>query len=110
MGATGLLSDKNRKAMPALPKTGTQVVDFDASATGNRTTAIPGSVCFVRATADCWIKRGTTDVTATVTPGADVFFVGANDGWWDYNLPAGGNYLAVIGATAAGKLYVLETS
>lgn len=111
MGGTGLLKDKNMKDMPTVPKLGTQVVTFDDSATDNRTTAIPGSVCFVRSTADVWIKRGGAAVTGTITPGDDVFFVGANDGWWDYNLPSGENYFVAIAPSGgSGTLYIEETS
>jgi len=109
MGATGLLLDKNKENMPTVPKLGTQSVAFDAATTTNRTTSIPGSVCFVRATIDCWIKRGTVAVTATTTPAEDVFFLGANDGWMDYDLYGTKTYFAAIGASASGVLYVMET-
>jgi hypothetical protein len=111
MGATGLLKDKNMKDMPTVPKKGTQVVTFDDSTDTNRTTALPGNICFVRATEDVWITRGGAAVTGTITPGDDTFFVGANDGWWDYNLPSGENYIAAIATSGgSGTLYVLETS
>lgn len=111
MRATGLLKDKNMKDMPTVPKLGTQVVTFDDSTTSNRSTAIPGNICFVRATSDVWIKRGGSSVTGTITPGDDVFFVGENDGWWDYNLVSGGNYFAAIAPSGgSGTLYILETS
>ena len=109
MAATGLLKDKNMKDMPTVPKLGTQTVSFDSSTTTNRTTAIPGNVCFVRSTVDCWIKRGPVTVTGTTTPADQVFFVGANDGWVDYNTYSGFEYFAVIGATTSGTLLVMET-
>lgn len=109
MGATGLLLDKNKNDMPTVPKLGTQSVTFDTSTTTNRTTSIPGSVCFVRATADCWIKRGTVAVTGTKTPAEDVFFVGLNDGWFDFDLYSTKTYFAVIGDSASGTLLVMET-
>lgn len=108
--ATGLMKDKNLKDMPTVPKKGTQVVTFDDSTTSNRTTALDGNICFIRATSDVWITRGGSSVVGTVTPGDNTFFVGANDGWWDYDMPVGSNYFAAIADTGgSGTLYVLET-
>lgn len=110
MGATGLLKDKNMKDMPFVPKKGTKVVSFDDSTTTNRTAALDGNICFIRATADVWITRGDAAVTGTVTPGDNTFFVGADDPYVDYDMPAGDNYFAAIADSGgSGTLYVVET-
>jgi hypothetical protein len=109
MAATGLLKDKNMKDMPTVPKKGTQTVNFDSATTSNRSTALPGNICFIRATVDCWIKRGGSAVTGVATAGDDAFFIGANDGYWDFDLPTGKNYIAPLAESGSGKIYIIET-
>jgi hypothetical protein len=110
MAATGLLKDKNSRDMPTVPKGGSQTVFFDASTTSNRTTALTGNVCFVLSTADVWIKRGGSSVTGVATAGADAFFIPANSGYWDIDLPADENYLAPLAESGTGTLHVIYTS
>lgn len=110
MGATGLLKDKNARDMPTVPKEGTQTVSFDAVTTSNRSTALTGNVCFVTSTADVWIKRGGSSVTGVATAGADAFFLPAGQGYWDFDLPSGKNYIAPLAESGSGTLYIIYTS
>lgn len=109
MGATGLLKDKNHRDMPTVPKKGTQTVSFDASDTSNRSTALPGSICFVATDSDVWIKRGGAAVTGVATAGTDAFFLRSGEGYWDLNLPSGENYIAPLSVSGTGTLYIIET-
>jgi hypothetical protein len=110
MAATGLLKDKNMKDMPTVPKAGTLTVNFDSATTSNRSTAIPGNVCFVRATAECWIKRGPVTVTGVAVAGAEAFIIGPNDGWVDYDIRPGFEYIAPLAETGdGGILYIIYT-